>query len=74
MGVYGRDACCLQAAGAQVTAAILAELSDLFSLESLEADLRNEFIEAERLHDISDELHKRCGAALAREHGCAEVT
>lgn len=52
---------------------LLAELSDLFSLEALDADLRNEFSEAERLYDISEELHARCGVELARENGCVEI-
>jgi len=53
---------------------LLAELSDLFSIESAYADKHNEHDEAERLHEISQELHVRCGAALARENGCVELT
>jgi hypothetical protein len=40
-------------------AALLAELSDLFSLEALEADREGDPKEAERLWDIADELHGR---------------
>ena len=40
-------------------AALLAELSDLFSLEALEADRHGDPDEAERLWDIADEIHER---------------
>jgi propanediol dehydratase small subunit len=42
-----------------VRAAMLAELSDLFSLEALEADRHGDSSEAERLWDIADEIHER---------------
>lgn len=40
-------------------AALLAELSDLFSIEALEADRHGDVVEAERLWDIADEIHER---------------
>jgi hypothetical protein len=40
-------------------AALLAELSDLFSLEALEADRDGDPVEADRLWDIADEIHER---------------
>jgi hypothetical protein len=43
-----------------MTATLLAELSDLFSLEALEADRHGDPKEAERLWDISNALHKSC--------------
>lgn len=42
-----------------VKASLLAELSDLFTREAFEKDELGQPIEAERLWDISDELHQR---------------
>jgi len=38
---------------------LLAELSDLFSREAIEADMRGDADEADRLWDVADELHER---------------
>lgn len=48
-------------------ATLLAELSDLFALEALEADKGGDPDEAERLWDISAELLERCVATHHRE-------
>lgn len=40
-------------------ASLLAELSDLFVREAFEKDRLGQPIEAERLWDISDEIHER---------------
>lgn len=40
-------------------ASLLAELSDLFSREAFEKDKRGDVDEAERLWDISQEIHER---------------
>jgi hypothetical protein len=40
-------------------ASLLAELSDLFTREAFEKDKRGDHDEAERLWDISEEIHTR---------------
>lgn len=42
-----------------VKASLLAELSDLFTREAFKNDKRGDHDEAERLWDISDEIHTR---------------
>ncbi len=42
-----------------MTAALLAELSDLFVREAFEKDRLGQPIEAERLWEISEEIHER---------------
>jgi len=52
-----------------VRAALLAELSDLFTREAFEKDKRGDPDEAERLWDISHELHERFKRAEHVEAG-----
>jgi hypothetical protein len=42
----------------KISALLFADLSNLFSLEALEADRNGDSEEAERLWDVSDELHE----------------
>ncbi len=50
-------------------ASLLAELSDLFVREAFSKSKRKDYDEAERLWDISDELHQRKVDAERAEAG-----
>jgi hypothetical protein len=50
-----------------VSAAILAELSDLFLAESLEADKHGNETEADRLWDIAETLRERSKRAEKKQ-------
>ena len=53
----------------RMRAALLAELSDLFTREAFEKDMYGNADEAERLWDIADELHERFKRAEHVEAG-----